>query len=120
MNIQEFIEQVGKNAINKSFTETLERHYGVTLNEYIRRVLSFNPDGVLFENNDILRLLSHKEIIEANVDMAIDFTALKLIPILDTGDNDFITFDISSSEWCKFNIVDTIKYKQRQSLSDYF
>jgi hypothetical protein len=120
MNIHDFIGQIDCQSINVQVVEKIEQSYEVGLNDYIKKVLSINPNGLLFVSDDILRLLSHTEILEAPKDLSVDFIGLKLIPIFDTGDNDYIVFDIENNCWCKFNIVDAIKFKQRQSLNEFF
>jgi len=120
MKIHDFINQVDNQSVNMPFIEKLEHSYGVKLIEYVGKVLSMNPNGEFFKSDDILKLLSHEEILKAPNELNVDFVGLKLIPILDTGDNDYIVFDIENNNWCKFNIVDSIKFKQRQSLGEFF
>ena len=120
MKIHDFINQVDNQSINMPFIEKLEHSYGIKLIEYVGKVLSMNPNGEFFKSDDILKLLSHEEILKAPNELNVDFVGLKLIPILDTGDNDYIVFDIENNNWCKFNIVDSIKFKQLQSLGEFF
>lgn len=120
MNIQKFIENLDHQVIDMKFVEQIEKSYEVSLNEKLKKILSAKPEGEFFEGDDILRLLSHDEIINATHDLSVDFIGLKLIPMLDTGDNDYIVFDVENNCWCKFNIVDATRYKQRQELTEFF
>jgi hypothetical protein len=120
MTIYDFINKIDSLPINDKFTRQIEQLYETELNAYVKKILSFDSDGVFFENDDILRLLAHKEIVNAVADLSVDFTGMKLIPVFDTGDNDYIVFDTDNNCWSKFNIVDSVKFKQRQSLSEFF
>ena len=120
MNIYEFFDQIDGQSINLQFIEQIEQLYEVELSDSIKKTLSVKPEGEFIESDDILRLLSHEEILDASQDLSVDFIKMKLIPILDTGDNDYIVFDLEGGFWYKFNIVDAVKYKQRQSLTEYF
>jgi hypothetical protein len=120
LNIHDFIDGIEKQSINTQFVDKLAEIYDAELIEYVKKLLSASPDGIFFESDDILRLLSHKEIINASEELSVDFTSLQLIPIFDTGDNDYIMFDIKNKNWCKFNIVDSVKFKQKSLLSEFF
>lgn len=120
MDIIDFLNTLGQDSRDEHSAEKIEQVYGVRLEDDIKRVLSKKPAGVFFESDDILRLLSCEEIIDASHDMNVDFVGLKLIPIMDTGDNDYIVYDIEKRSWCKFNIVDNTKFKQRKSLKEFF
>ena len=120
MNIHDFLSGVENQSINAQFTDKLAEIYGVELIVYIRKLLSTSSESIFFESDDILRLLSHKEIFNAPDELSIDFIGLQLVPIFDTGDNDYIVFDIENDNWCKFNIVDAVKFKQKALLSEFF
>jgi len=64
--------------------------------------------------------LSHNEILNASEEFNVDFIGLQLVPVFDTGDNDYIVFDIKNGNWCKFNIVDSIQFKQKSLLNELF
>ena len=50
--------------------------------EYVNKLLSVSSTGEFFDNEDILRFLSHKEILGASEELNVDFIELKLIPCL--------------------------------------
>jgi len=120
MNIHDFIREIEGQSVNVQFADKLEEIYGTQIIEYVKKLFSVSSGGVFFESADILRLLSHKEILDATKELNVDFIGLQIIPIFDTGDNDYIVFDIENNSWCKFNIVDSVKYKHRSSLNDFF
>lgn len=117
MNTNDFLKQAAVQSIHEGFIKPLEQLYGIVFEENLRKVLSVNPNGDFIESTDILRLLSHREMLNANTELAVDFIHLKLIPVFDTGDNDYIVCDLTNNSWCKFNIVDSIKYMQNQTLA---
>lgn len=120
MDIMDFLISLGQGSRDEQSAEKIEQVYGVRLKDDIKQVLSKKPEGIFFASDDILRLLSCEEIIDASRNMNVDFVGLKLIPIMDTGDNDYIVYDIEKRSWCKFNIVDNTKFKQRKSLKEFF
>lgn len=120
MKILEFINSLDERSATTQSAEKIEQVYGIKLKDDIKQVLSKKPEGIFFESEDVLRLLSCEEIVDASQDMNVDFIELKLIPIIDTGDNDYIVYDIEKSSWCKFNIVDGVKFKQREALKEFF
>jgi hypothetical protein len=120
VNIHDFLSRVEQQSINTQFINKLTETYGTKFIEYVEKLLSVSSDGIFFENDDILRLLSHKEILNACEELSVNFIELQLIPVFDTGDNDYIVFDIENKNWCKFNIVDSVKFKQKSLLSEFF
>ena len=120
MKIHDFINEIEKKEIDVQFIDKLEETYGAKISKYVKKLLSSSPEGIFFECDDILRALSHKEIFDASEELSVDFVGLQLIPIFDTGDNDYIVFDIVNDNWCKFNIVDSVKFKQKSLLNEFF
>ncbi|MBT9146549.1 MAG: hypothetical protein DDT32_00283 [Syntrophomonadaceae bacterium] len=120
MKILEFISTLDQRLITTQSAEKIEQIYGIKLKDGIKQVLSKNPEGIFFEKEDVLCLLSCEEIVNASQDMNVDFIKLKLIPVIDTGDNDYIVYDIEKSSWCKFNIVNGVKFKQRETFKEFF
>ena len=120
MNIKDFLNGIENQAINTQLVNEVAKSYGVELTEYIKKLLSASSESIFFESDDILRLLSYTDIVKAPEDLSVDFIGLQLIPLFDTGDNDYIVFDIGNDNWCKFNIVDAVKFKQKSMLNDFF
>jgi hypothetical protein len=120
MKIHDFIELIDSQPMDVVFSEKLRQLYGAEIPTCLQKVVSISPEGMFFDGDDTLRLLAKTEIIEASKELQVDFIGLQLIPIFDTGDNDFIVFDIESNIWCKFNIVDSIKFKRKKALSEFF
>ena len=121
MTVHDFLKLSNDQVINQPFVDNLRSHYSAELNNNkANQVFSSIPNGEFFDSDDIIRLLSHDEILNASRELDVDFVELQLIPLMDTGDNDFIVFDIDGGNWCKFNIVDSIKFKHKESLEGFF
>lgn len=119
MKLKNVLDSLAKVAIDQEFVRCLERMYSTELSEKVKKVASINKDTVFYDDFELLRGLSQDEIIEASSDMAVDFVSLGLIPLFDIGDNDYITYDTIDKTWCKFNIVDEIKFCKAQDLNAY-
>jgi len=117
MNTNDFLKQATEQSIHENLIQPLEQLYGTAFDENLRRALSVNPSGGFIESVDILRLLSNREMLNANAELGVDFIHLRIIPVFDTGDNDYIVCDLTDNSWCKFNIVDSIKFMQNQTLA---
>ena len=118
MTIDAFIKQIPQVKINKDLVNNIESVYNIKLPDELAKIVSFNIDGMFFEGNSFMRLLSNAEIKNATSDLHINFQVASIIPLFDTGDNNFIVFNYNSGEWSKFNINDEIIYKQEKSLLD--
>lgn len=120
MTIHEFIELSANQQIDVPFVDKLKQLYSTELTGQIAKLVSAKPLGESLEADDILRLMSNEEILNASEDLDVDFVEIMLLPLLDTGDNDYIAFDLKNDNWCMFNIADAIKFKQRESFEEFF
>jgi len=117
----DFLKMTSTAIVDEDFINQIETLYNSAFSEDLKRIFSLCGEVIFLEDeaHDFLRVLSRKEIISASQDLEIDFVDLMLIPLIDTGDNDFIAYDLGENHWCMFNIVDEIKFKENQSLSEY-
>ena len=65
-----------------------------------------------------MRILSYKEILNAEYDLHVDFKTKQMIPLADCGDNDFVVYHFDTHEWSKFNIIDEVTFKKRKTLAE--
>lgn len=100
-----------------NFVEVL---YGIRLDGEIKKITDSLDESISFESEDYLRLLSKEEITDAEKDMQVDFVENGIIPIFDTGDNDYISYDVKKSKWCRYNIVDEISFSEKNTIEEYF
>lgn len=119
MKLKSVIESLSKVTIDREFVAQLEKMYSTELPEKVKKVVSIDKASVFYDDFELLRGLSQEEIIEASEDMAVDFISTGLIPLFDIGDNDYIAYDTIDQMWCKFNIVDEIKFCKAQDLDEY-
>lgn len=119
MKITEYLKEIlsFEDSNKTNFVETL---YDIKLSDEIKKITDNINESIDFEYRGYLRLLSKKEIIDASKDMNINFIEKGIIPIFDTGDNDYISFNINKSKWCKFNIVDEIDFSLKDNIIDFF
>lgn len=102
--------------IDAGMAEAIQKKYGHELPEIIKRIISFSKETVFLENDT--RILSASEIIQAEEELHVKFSALQLIPLVDCGDNNFIVYHFSDGSWSKFNLNDESIFKQHKSLEE--
>ena len=75
---------------------------------------------MFFSDENFYRIVSIDEILYAQENLGVNIKTLKLIPIIDCGDNDFICFNTNNNCWCKFNIVEEFCFLNKNSILEYF
>lgn len=118
MTGKEFILQLKNESAHKDIVKEIEVKYGIKLPMNVQKIVSCSRESIFFENG--WRTLSAKEVLEASEDLHVDFGTLKVLPLFDTGDNDFIVYCFTSDSWAKFNIIDECFFKQKKLLEEYF
>jgi hypothetical protein len=116
MTKKEYLENIFNAAINDSKVDKIESVYGKNLPSLLKKIISNCEEVVFFDDN--VRVLSYMEIIDAESDLHVQFSAKGLIPIVDCGENDFIVYHINDKIWSKFNIVDETVFKKKENLED--
>lgn len=114
MTKKEYLESVLKSNIDDSKVGKVESLYGRKMPDIIRRIVSNNDEAEFFD--DGIRFLSLNEILDAETDLHINFSALGMIPIADCGENDFIVYHFKDHTWSKFNIIDETVFKKKADL----
>jgi hypothetical protein len=116
MTKMECVRQIYEGKIDKDKVQRIEKVYGAELPELIQKILSNCDESVFFDDGD--RILSYQEVIDAKEDLHIDFARKEIVPIVDCGENDFIVYHFKEKKWSKFNIVDEIFFKERDTLEE--
>lgn len=116
MTKKDYIDSIKKCAISDKVVQQVAAVYTDNLPSEIKQMLSYDQNSIFFE--DEYRTLSLSEVLEAEQDLHVNFVALRMIPLVDCGDNDFIIYDFETMMWAKFNIVDECRFKQRESLHE--
>ena len=114
MSIEEFINGIDDISVNSELVAEIEGIYEISLSDYLGKILSFNAEGYFFGNNK--RLLSINEIKTAEEDLHVCFKLLKMLPLFDTGDNDFVVYSFEDNTWKLFNIIDKCDFYQSADL----
>ena len=113
MNFKDVFANINDMPINKALVERVQKRYKTEeLPDEVKRVLSLHSEVTFYDDRPLLRGLASHEVLRANEDLDVDFIAQLLLPVFDTGDNDYIVFDFSEQVWCLFNIVEEIKFKK--------
>ena len=116
MKINDFIVQLEKAKAEKNIFEQIARQYQIIDTDAPAVIFSLEKKGMFFDDKNFIRLLSLDEVIKASEELHVDFINLSIIPIFDIMDNDFICYDYKSKTWCKYNIIDEVKYKTNSQL----
>lgn len=118
MTGKDFLLQLNNQLVNKDAIKEIEAKYGIQLPVIVQKIISYSQESIFFEND--WRTLSIKEVLDASEDLHVDFGELKILPLFDTGDNDFIVYRFESDTWSKFNIIDECFFKNKNLLEEYF
>jgi len=118
MNLKKILSNLNDIVINGNFVQDVERLYKAELPESVKKILSLNRETNFYEDKPLLRGLSQSEILNADDDLSVGFQGMRLLPMFDIGDNDFIVYSVSENRWCQFNIVDEIAFKDAEELSE--
>ena len=101
--------------------EELEKAYSEKLPEDLLKIYSITSGGfVQIDEYDSWRLYNPKEIKGASDELHIDFINLRIMPIFDCKDNNFICFDFNSKKYRMYNIVTEMDFDEAEELSYFF
>lgn len=119
MTKAEYLSVAMKRAVDSEKVKTVKSVYGDVKNQAVRKLIS-QADETVFLDGD-WRALSYSEILDAETDLHVSFSAQSLLPLFDCGDNDFVVYHLTEDNWSKFNIVDeTVFSKGCAKLEDLF
>ena len=116
MSKKEYMEQLPEKSIDAKKVEEIETIYHAKLPELVKKIVSNTDESIFFD--DDYRILSYKEIADAQVDLHVDFKGMGMIPLADCGENDFIVYHFTDGSWSKFNIIDETVFKKRNALDE--
>lgn len=116
MTKKEYMEQLPDKSIDAKKVEEIEAIYCTKLPEIVKKIVSNANESIFFDDDD--RILSYKEIADAQVDLHVNFKSKGLIPLADCGENDFIVYHFNDGSWSKFNIIDETVFKKRNALDE--
>ena len=104
MTKTEFLLSLEIQEIDFNLVRKIEHKYGFEIPEIAQKIISASTESIFFEKN--WRTLSVEEILDASADLHVDFEGQKILPVIDTGENDFIVYHANNDAWSKFNIIE--------------
>ncbi|MCI8713517.1 MAG: hypothetical protein HFH23_14900 [Ruminococcus sp.] len=115
MTNKEYLESIEGLHINNAKVSKIESLYGTEMSEIIKRIISNNDRTIFLEE---CRVLSYDEIVDAEVDLHVDFKGKQILPLFDCWDNDFMVYHYGTGKWSLSNIVDECVFEMRDSLAE--
>ena len=116
MNKELFLDTLSTIKVDTKKVEHLCQVYSQELPPLVEKIVSICNGPVFLDSG--IRVLIFDEIVDAEKDLHVSFSAKSLVPIADCGENDFIVYDFKSKCWAKYNIVDGTLFKKRASLCE--
>lgn len=113
---KEYLQKISSFQVKVEIVKKIEDIYGVISSEEVKKVVSNCGETIFFD--DDYRVLALQEILDAEKDLHVNFKEKEIIPIIDCGENDFIVYHYMDDIWSKFNIIDEIVFKKKESLED--
>lgn len=116
MNYKEYISSLNDVEVDDEKTKLIEVVYSGDLPEIVLKIIA-NATETIFLDND-KRILSFKEIINVEKELHVAFKNKGILPLVDCGENDFIVYHFKEGIWSKFNIIDEIVFKKKDSFEE--
>lgn len=123
MKIKQFLTKVLAEKVKTENLKIIEKKFAplkITADEAKYLISAIQSEPIFFEDEMFYRLLSIQEILDADVYMNVPFKKIGILPCIDCWDNDFISYDFRSYTWCKYNIVEEVKFASKNSIFEYF
>lgn len=118
MTITEYLYDVVKSSVEMRKVKKIERIYGKINNVLVKKILSHADKTTFLDDN--WRVLAYDEIQQADDDLHVNFRDRKLLPLIDSGDNNFIVYHLAEDIWSKFNIVDETIFRGTHKIEQLF
>ena len=113
---KEFLGMVEGTAVDESVVAKIEKTYGPIKSDEVRKILSLTSKRITVGD---LRLLSTAEIASFEDVANVNLPGMKLLPVFDAYDNDFVVYRLKKGTWSMFNIADRIEFNEAKSLEGY-
>lgn len=118
MTRQEFLSSLRSQIIDLKIVKKVEKKYGFEIPEIVQKIISASIESIFFD--DGWRTLSVSEVLDASEDLHVHFEERMLLPVIDTGENDFIVYHAEDDTWSKFNIIEECHFKTKKTFYEYF
>lgn len=120
MQVIDFLKKATVQEKDPDAVRQIEELYQEPLYGAVNNLFSHVGEPLFLEDKYFAKILSLQEILDAGEDMNVDFVGQKIIPLIDTGDNDYICYRINTRDWCRYNIVDELAYDPKSRILDYY
>ena len=116
MREKEFLRMVKSTEVDKSIVARVEKKYGPIKPDVVRKILSLSSKRITVGD---LRLLSTTEIVCFEDVANVNLSDMKLLPVFDAFDNDFVVYGLKEGTWSMFNIADRVEFNEAKTLNGY-
>ena len=116
MSKEEYIEAIKNIEIDKDREKEVSKLYGVELCDVLSKVITL-ADKVDFFGEE-RRALSYKEIVSSSELLGTGAVGEGIIPIIDSYECSYIVYLTKENKWAKFNTIDGVIYKKRDTLEE--
>lgn len=116
MNKVEYLSNIENCPINKDRISCMMKIYNVEFSDTLARIISYADSADFID--DERRVLTFEEIVDAGEQLGVDFVSLGMIPIIDAYDNDYIVYVFGEAVWAKFNTIDQVTFKKKNTLQE--
>ena len=102
-----FIDNAKKQPINEDVVKSIEKAYSCSLPEEVKHIVSCDDNNRFGYD---IKILSEKEVINADDILKGELSSCNLIPIIYVFDDDFIAYDIENKKYVCINTLDEIVF----------
>lgn len=119
MNYKDYITALQYNKDDTNKVRQIEQLYSAEIPSDVACIISNLNKTIFLDSDSFLRVLDYQEILDAEKDLNTEFVSRGIIPVIDLGENDYLSYDLSKCKWFKYNIVDDIGFAYKETLAEY-
>lgn len=116
MTEKEFFQEFSKTKIDNTVVNRVENVYGKIESTDVKKILSYKFKDYFLESDDFLRALSLDEILDAKDSLHVDFPAMRIIPLFDVCDGDFVVYQLDKNVWSFMNVNDLSLFSETDKI----
>lgn len=110
----DFLSKCKEVKLDNQRIREIESFYGVSIPDYVRKHVSYVSDPIFIDETDV-KIMYYEEIL-ANGLVDFDFRGLKMIPLIDKGDLDYIVYNFEKGNYQVFNLSDEDYYLESNQI----
>jgi hypothetical protein len=116
MTEKEFIKEFPNTEIDDTVVNRVEGVYGKIESTDVKKILSYKFEDYFLESDDFLRALSLDEILDAKDSLHVDFPAMRIIPLFDVCDGDFVVYQLDKNVYSYMNINNLTLFSETDNI----